>query len=205
MKTTEGFLTGVIAIDNPQFLTLICDASFQEETGAAGWGAWAKISTWPRGYFFGGPFQSQMPTVQMAELCGLANAAYILSKEGRLEGVTRIMMQCDNMHALQMVKYFVKGTITASARDANVHNLKPRTARLAYTGLAVTALDKINHIAEKHGLVFSLRHVKGHHRSKQGPYWVNEQCDHIAAEALAQHPHYVETAARAKKLRRIRR
>lgn len=153
-------------------LTLFADASFCPKTGAAGWGSWAIKDGWPKGKFLGGPIRRELSTSNTAELCGIAAALWKHDQDGDLEGVTALMLQCDNVTAL--------GYILAALPQASVRRLKNQ--RNAPIGLARTqnklhleALDAIRKAG--HGRRIFLRHVKGHNGTDDGRSWVNTQCD----------------------------
>ncbi len=161
-------------------MTLFSDASFCPNTGAAGWGAWAKCELWSEGVLFGGGFKSLLSASGEAELCAIANAMHVLGAGGHLSAVSTLMIQSDNLRALGLVKASVPGT---SIRDHADGAKVPHLTRVDVSGTERRGLGIIQSEVASGGFVLHLRHVRGH---RPGPsrHWVNRQCDRIAKKHM---------------------
>lgn len=174
-------------------MTLFCDASVCNRTGAAGWGAWVKRNDWERGRTFGAMFNSRHATAVEAELAGIATAVGLCRTEKLLDGVNVLMIQSDCMHALSMIAGFVPGVgISNTAEAAQVTRAKPTAKRTASDALS---LMKLSTIVAETGLIVTVRHVRGH---KDGPGrpWVNRQCDAEARKHMQRARNQAETEMR---------
>jgi ribonuclease HI len=84
-------------------LTVFADASFCAQTGAAGWGAWAKADGWLVGKTFGGQFKTQQATNNTAELGACANALHVVLNHEAALGTGQVLLQSDNQRALTLL------------------------------------------------------------------------------------------------------
>lgn len=160
-------------------LTLFSDASFDQHSGAAGWGAWAIKSGWPLGKTMGGEFRRKMPGPTYAELCAIVNALDKLDRDGALDNVTELMVQCDCVPALNTIKN-TSGfrSIISNYEDSSIWT---RTGDTKH-GLIVEAREELRRLCTSR--VVYLRHVKAHAPgTDQGN--VNELCDRIAREHMS--------------------
>lgn len=151
--------------------TVFADASFDPNTGAAGWGSWVKSGA-AAGITFGGPFKKKAVSAQQAELHALTNAIH---KTALLEITGVIMIQSDCLDALAVIRQFVPKTTDSPFKGGLP--VKARTGDMAQT--YSEALEHIKTIVTRYGLVLVTRHVKGH-QSGGGRNWVNNVCDEIA-------------------------
>lgn len=187
---------------DPTRITVFTDASFQPQTGAAAWGAWAKREGWAEGYRFGGYFMQQMPSSNAAEICGLANAVHLLGRDGKLDGINKVMLQSDSLHALQLIWAFIPHVSLAAVKNAPIGVLKePAKERAASKQPYMTAINVLTQVMETHNFAFELRHIHGHRRGS-GRTWVNRQCDLIASDCLVQSPFYLQPSAKRPKRKR---
>ncbi len=154
-------------------LTLFADASFCPKTGAAGWGSWAIRDGWPKGKFLGGVFRREITTSNTAELCGIASALWQHNKDGDLEGVKTLMLQCDNIVALGCIMRHVRGAYVKNLpgkKNVFIHPAPKMNGKLN-----MEAVEAIKTIVD--GRSVMLRHIKGHNGTGDGRSWVNSQCD----------------------------
>jgi ribonuclease HI len=168
--------------------TLFVDASFDEATGAAGWGAWG-ISPTVRGVELSGQIKNnQITNSSQAEFVGICEALLEISLRGMLVGVNAIVLQCDNISALRQVQLTV----------ANVKRAKNTgTGKEIYaTGSVWSSSNRI--LGEKvskalDGMPIWLRHVKGHESGADGRSLVNEKCDRLAKREMRKRKKELET------------
>ncbi len=160
-------------------LTLFVDSSLCPQSLAGGWGAWAIREDWRKGILFGGQFgRGTSPrSSREAELCGIANALAALMKLDCLDDVSRILVQCDCLQALEMIAGRLDRVTVSDHRDG--HGIKP--GGMLASELELAALAAI----EKAGKPLLVRHVYGH-RKGENRQWVNRQCDTLAKTHMRQ-------------------
>ncbi len=153
-------------------MTIFADASFCQ-SGAAGWGVWAKRDGWEKGKLFSGAFRQKMPDICTAEISALANGIYAALEDD----ITIVMLQSDSVDALRAVKSAVISRIKpAPGSTVDVRGeFTPRNEQDR------AALEIIK--TKLSGKIVELRHVKGHSRGG-GRSWVNHQCDRLAREGM---------------------
>lgn len=157
-------------------MTLFADASFCPRTGAAGWGSWAIRDDWQRGKLQGGPIKAhrKIKASNNAEVAGIALALWYHKHAGDLDGLTDILLQCDNVIALGYIKQKIHRT-TVSVAKVNRHH--PRIVACGFSDkLVIAATQTIADMLEEIPNV-GVRHVKGHSKTGDSRSWVNEQCD----------------------------
>lgn len=173
-------------------MTLFVDSSLHPPTGAAGYGAWAKRDDWGRGRFSGGPItlkKGRLDNSNETELAGIALALWYHHKEGNLENVFELMIQCDNTAALA----FILNRVPKS-RVIRTGNAFIRTKPKNKNPIVPVVLDTIADLVK--GKQVALRHIKGHQGGElAGRAWVNMQCDQEARRHMLAQRKYLESSA----------
>lgn len=172
-------------------ITIFTDASFCMRTGAAGWGAWLKAND-SEAVLVGDAFRDLVGNVNEAEFFGLVNAVFVARKLGLITAGQSIMLQCDNIRALNIVFTHVKGTVERK------HENGAPVARVQLKRLTAgerKALLLLQKIQVETGITFIVRHVRGH-RSGSGRNWVNRKCDELAKQFKNSRRALVEEPAR---------
>lgn len=161
-------------------MTMFADASLCLETRAGGWGAWIKRDDWGRGMTLGGQLRCPLKGSTTAELCGIACALWHARDRGYLSGILHLMIQCDNVSALGLLRIpLPHARMAPSGEKTDVQWLAP-VKPLTLHRLSDTekeALDVVKGALPDASIAVSLRHVKGHGTGETGRSWVNEQCD----------------------------
>lgn len=153
-------------------MTIFVDASFDPKTCAAGWGSWAIRDDWNRGKQLGGPvvYRDGRPeTSNAAELAGIALALWTHDRHGDLHGVTRFLLQCDNIVALALIQQSIPGTRVVRTNKAHIGRTSFKDQKTK------DVIETIKNVIGNRQL--SLKHVKGHTRNASGRFWVNSACD----------------------------
>jgi ribonuclease HI len=164
-----------------EMLTVFVDSGWRPDTGAAGWGAWARRSEWPSGRTFGGALRSPCASASEAELKGIANVLWRLRADGSLEGISRVLLQCDSLRALELLYRHSRvkhGACGASPQGCAVewrHYIEPTAAERRAIETAEAAVGSC---------VLLLRHVRGHQGNGHPRTAVNEACDREATRWL---------------------
>lgn len=160
-------------------ITVFVDASHCPRTRAGGWGAWAKGDGWERGITFGGALKVTTNNSSEAEIAALAAALQALSEQYGLKRFRTVMLQSDNLRALQLIYMTIDGCrISNHAESADIP-----TNKLHPTPTEKNALRIIHAILQNHQTY--VRHVRGH-QSGEGRNWVNRTCDDIAKRHMRQ-------------------
>lgn len=156
-------------------MTLFVDASFCPDTGAGGWGSWAARDDWNKGRLQGGPLRTKSPLLSSnaAEIAGIGLALWQHAKQGDLDVVTSISIQCDNTAALGFIKSKIKHARIQRQKGSRAH-IKPDQP-IRNDPLIKDVLSTVVKLLE--GKQVSLKHVKGHSRGTDGRTWVNHSCD----------------------------
>lgn len=162
-------------------LTLFTDASFDNYTGAGGWGAWAKKDGWAAGVVIGGPFQKPMDNNHEAELAAMVNALHCLHNTGHLVGVDTVMIQSDSHRALYVLVRLVPETKISNHPDGVP--LEPGTKLSKVTPLEKKAAELLTALKWEAKVQLIARHVKGHQPGSKRQ-WVNRQCDTVARKHM---------------------
>lgn len=153
-------------------ITIFVDASFDPKTRAAGWGSWVIRDDWARGLQMGGPviYRDGRPeSSNAAELAGIGLALWKHNKAGHFEGVTRFLIQCDNIAALSVLTKFIPGTMIIKTHRAMIGRTSFRDHK---TNDVVSTIREI--IGDRQ---LRVKHVKGHKQNAEGRFWVNTACD----------------------------
>lgn len=160
-------------------LTLFADASFCAQTGAAGWGAWAKADGWPEGKTFGGQFRKRQTSNNTAELSACANALHVVLNHEDTSGVRQILLQSDNQRALALLigagLAEASGWCPAKKKIGAGSGMTPGPDEVVALGIVKDVLpDKTK---------LHVRYVPGH-RPGGGRAWVNRACDMLAKQHM---------------------
>lgn len=141
-------------------VSVFSDGSFCRHKLVGGWGAFIKSN---RGSLFrGGPLRGRVNTSLEAEVLAAVNAIHLaVSTEIAVEG-DLILLQSDCTDALDI--------LTLVGRSG--------TARCRY------AKKLTNRLLMKKGIALNVRHVKGHQRSLEPRFKVNNICDEMAKEGM---------------------
>lgn len=141
-------------------VTIIADASYCHETGAAGYGYWVVCG---RGRHIGsGSMKTPVANNNSAEMMALANALHQALGLQLIQPKDHVLLQSDCQAA-------IGGFI------GNRHNITQEE-------LGVAAYLKA--LVAKAGVTVSFRHVKGHTKGKTPRTWVNNNCDALAGLAM---------------------
>lgn len=141
-------------------VTIIADASYCSQTGAAGYGFWIACERGKRGG--GGPIERKLDNSSSAEMMAIVNAVYIAATRELIQQGDHVLLQTD----------------CQSAIDA-FSNLRKRLKQTEKD-----AKDEFYKLKREHGFTFSFRHVKGHTSRPEARYVTNNLCDKRAREGL---------------------
>ena len=170
-------------------LTFFADASVDPKTQKSGWGFWMKGDS-RSAIYAGGPLKLFTPNTSIAELEAIANGLWFADAQGYFVATDRMMMiQSDNTEALGCIKK-ARPSIVERKHADGAHVPRRNKALLPRQ---TNAVETILAIADRHGLVITLRHVKGH-KGGGGRNWVNRLCDRLANEGRKK-PHPQAVAA----------
>ncbi len=159
-------------------LTLFTDASHCPSTRSAGYGAWAKSDRMSCGVFLGGGL-APCGNSSEAEIAAIAVSLVNLRFAGRLDGISRVMIQADNLRALELiVKEF--GATISNHMDGCAVEYRPTIFPSPHER---KSLDAIKLAAD--GISLIVRHVRGHSRNGSRSY-INMRCDSIANRHMRQ-------------------
>lgn len=151
-------------------VTLIADASFCPDTGAAGYGYWVVCA---RGRRIGsGAMKSIVANNNSAEMMAIANGLYQSYTHGLVLPGDHVLVQTDCQAAI----------LGFEGRRKNI------TAE--EVGVAVY----LTNLKSAIGITLGFRHVKGHTSGKTRRTWVNNNCDALAGKAMAQARKVILTA-----------
>jgi ribonuclease HI len=158
-------------------ITIFSDASHCHKTKSSGFGAWAKRDGWPYGRTYSGRIIGALNAAE-AELMGISAALDAIAKDGGLDDVNAIMIQCDSTQALGAImgKPGLRTRFKAST-DKNDVGGPQMTVKRKTSPNERAALDVIASFVLSRWIY--LRHVKGH-RSGTTRNSVNQKCDEMA-------------------------
>lgn len=159
-------------------MTLFVDASFCPNSLAAGWGSWAKRDDWDKGRYRGSALRTRNPITSSnaAEIAGIGMSLWQHQQLGDLQGLTGLMIQCDNVAALG----FISTAIPRAVRSGS-QRLQP--LEWGDDPLVAEVMEVIE--ASLVGVpAIGLRHVKAHTKNRDGRSWVNRRCDAIARKGM---------------------
>jgi ribonuclease HI len=141
-------------------VSLFTDASRCGQTGASGYGYWAKSKR--KRTYGGGALRAPTLSANHAELQAICNGLHCCIRDGVAEPYDTVLIQTDNMHSVQLL---------SSA-------FKPRVAAEKLVLKAIWAL------ATGHNITIQVRHVKGHVQRGGARHFVNGTADRIARKAM---------------------
>jgi len=156
----------------PLTATIFADASFDQDTGIAGWGAWIKTAG-RDGAIHGAAFKAPVLGSEHAEILALANALALARSMELLTGAVMIQSDCTN--ALGCIRQVVPSAIDVPAQGGLPAPRRRKPVPPAYK----PGLDLIRELVAATGVQLVTRHVKGH-RAGGGRNWVNRECDRVA-------------------------
>jgi ribonuclease HI len=159
--------------------TLFCDVSFCPETKGAGFGAWVRFDSLEKGVLFGGEIPVRCKSSNDAEFWGLALALREIAKRFPDQSPAAIVLQCDNLAALEWVERF-----HPNAQEVGEHHkTKPlRNGPASYPKSMELAVQAVMGMPAEAKVW--LKHVKGHTGKRDGRSWANRQCDNVAKEFM---------------------
>lgn len=131
--------------------TVITDASFCDDTNAAGWAAWIRVDGISKPIKRSGQFKSDVPTSFHAEMLACMNGLWIAKQYG----AQAFLVQTDCLGVVNLFNRKPKGRGTKAFGQLGSH-LKD----IGIPRAAVTA-----------------RHVRGHTREPDARSFVNRWCD----------------------------
>lgn len=159
-------------------MTLFVDASFCPKTLAAGWGSWAIRDDWSKGRNRGGPLNTKHPVTSSnaAEIAGIGASLWQHSQLGDLQGLSSLMIQCDNTAALG----FIATKIPRAVRSGKQLFSKAKWGDdPLISAVMATVCETLAGVP-----LIDLRHVKGHSGLDDGRSWVNRKCDSEAKKNM---------------------
>lgn len=134
-------------------VTIIADASYCSQTGAAGYGWWTACERGKQGG--GGAMKDKMCSSSAAEMMALVNALHISLRFNLVQGGDHILFQTDCMAAIDAF-HGKRQQLNKSERAAK---------KLIYD------------LKRQNNLTYSFRHVKGHTNRKEARFVTNNLCD----------------------------
>lgn len=137
-------------------ITIICDASWDPFTHAAGYGFWIASARGKLGG--GGAFNNSVDDATIAELCAIGNSLAVGVKDGLIQTGDRVLVQSDCVAALNLL---------AGRRS-------PRA------GQERNAADIIESRIQQYYLLMQYRHIKGHTLRDDRRSVANRLCDERA-------------------------
>lgn len=141
-------------------ITIIADASYCPDTGAAGYGYWVVCT---RGRHIGsGSIKKPVANNNAAEMMALANALHQAHAMDLVQTGDHVLLQTDCLAAI--------GGFTNQRKNITQEELQVAAFLKSYV--------------QKIGVTVSYRHVKGHTRGKTPRTWVNNTCDDLAGKAM---------------------
>jgi ribonuclease HI len=141
-------------------VTIIADASYCPDTGAAGYGFWIASA---RGRRSGsGSVRQPVTSSISAEMMAMVNGFHQACVWGLIQPKDSLLLQTDCQSA--------------------IHAFQNMRFRMSTEEVAVVARMRL--IAATYDVETSFRHVKGHTSGKTPRTWVNNECDRLAGAAM---------------------
>ena len=142
-------------------VTIIADASYCPDTGAAGYGWWIACQ---RGKLGGhGVLKTKLVNNIAAEMMALVNAFLAGCQAGLIQQHDQVLMQTDCTAAINIFKESTRNKATEQE-------------------LQIAA--KLHEYQKRAGVATSYRHVKGHTTTQDARSHVNRQCDQQARKHM---------------------
>lgn len=161
---------------------IFADASWCQQTHAAGWGAWIKADG-AQSTTTGAALKGDIPSAHVAELMALANALHVAKATGMLTEGAVVMLQSDCLNALSNIRRRLPGASNNRAPGGAV--VGPTSQKRKLADGAKEPLEAIAAIGKEFKLRIQVRHVPGH-REGDGRQYVNRLCDSIAKRGMKQ-------------------
>lgn len=139
---------------------MVTDASFDHETKAAGWAAWAVHDGGRK--FGSGNFKIEPASANEAELLAAAN------------GIAIATTLASEFHTVHLVtdSLYVIGRLTSKKK------------KLKLSSFDKMVKNKVFNLLKPHGAQLIARHVKGHSKVNDKRSYVNRWCDRRAKQAM---------------------
>lgn len=135
-------------------ITIITDASWCPDTGAAGWGAWIVCT---RGRIItGNAFKQKMRSSSAAELGAVVNAIHTALKSNLIQENDSVLIQSDSLHVVDLIS---------------------KKRKIPNRPFEIEAMGFLERWVEKYKLTLRTKHVKGHTSGKTKRTWVNNYVD----------------------------
>lgn len=134
-------------------VTIIADASFCPQTGAAGYGWWTACERGKQGG--GGAIKDKVCSSSAAEMIALVNALDLSLRFNLVQGGDHILFQTDCMAAIDAYK----------GKRMELNKSERAAKKLFYD------------MKRQHDLTYSFRHVKGHTNRTEARFVTNNLCD----------------------------
>lgn len=159
-------------------ITIIADASFCPQTGAAGYGYWVACDRGKRGG--SGYMQEPVANCTVAEEMALANALYHACKLGLVLPHDEVLLQTDSMGAI----------CAFNGERKSVPNVEQ------------VPVNYLRRLVAKMEITVRYKHVKGHTDGREPRLYINNQCDALAYEAMSIKRSQIKRQAREAQRRR---
>lgn len=141
-------------------ITIIVDASYCSDTGAAGYGYWLASERGKQGG--GGSMKGAVSNSTAAEMLGVCNALFIGVKDGLVRAGDHVLVQTDCLAAIGGFQ---------GRRQMKVEQEK-EAARYFHS------------LRNEQGFGVTFRHVKGHTTRTEARFVTNNLCDKRAKEGM---------------------
>ena len=166
-------------------VTIFTDASFDPNTGAAGWGAYFLRSA--ARFEAGGPMREPCSSPTQAELRAAANALSFAKCQELLSGRMRpyVVLQMDSTDALACILSGVPSARFSPGTNQHDVVVAPKRSS-AIPSEYWSAIERIAAIIELTQIDLILRHIKGHRRGMSGRHGLNHRADRRARRGMRQ-------------------
>lgn len=142
-------------------ITIIADASFCHDTGAAGYGFWIASQRGKEGG--GGQIAHPVNNNNTAEMMALVNGLHHAIKENYVQQSDTVLLQTDCMAAILAFEH----------------------KRNSITDDEIKVVEYLEQLKIAFKLDLKYRHVKGHTDGSQPRLYVNNICDQVAGKHMA--------------------
>lgn len=152
-------------------VSVFSDASMCSQTGACGWGGWAKSQR--NTTRCGGPMRARIWDINIAESMAVVNTVATALKQGTILRGDDILIQTDNT----AVESILRGRSSMTSANSHRKSKKHRESRQKQRNAVHAAWCKL---MQDYNLTFRWRHIKGHTQDKAPRSAVNRMCDEAA-------------------------
>lgn len=159
-------------------VTIFSDASHCPTSSVGAWACWIKTFG-ASAMVKGGAFRGLPRDSTAAELMGIVNALAMTRDAGWLSGA-EVMVQCDSLNALQIVRFVLKAKDTPAPSGLptpDIRRIPKKREDLA--AIAAVLLQMVT----QEGATVTTRHVRGHQEG-EGRQYVNRLVDQTARQAM---------------------